>query len=145
MAPYTVGFTKTAPAANSAAVDLRAGASERLRIREIGIFNSTAVASSLGLIREATMGTASTTVAGQPEDPGDATATGLVGTAWSAAPTIGATYLRKIILPNVIGAGLIWSWPPGEELIIPVSAGLVIWNFGAAAAAALEGYIQWDE
>lgn len=144
MARYSLGITTPAAAAGAAYANLISAAGERLYVREIGLFLNAATASSIGLIRPATVGTATSPVAGQAVDAADAAATGTVGTAWSAAGTIGSNYLRKITLPAAIGNGIIWTF--GErDLVVPVSSCLFLWNFGAAAGSVLNGYIVWDE
>lgn len=144
MARYGVGFTKAAPAAGTFISQLRTTSTKDVRIWEVGVSNSTAVASSVGLIRSLTVGATFTTVTPVTEDPSAGAATALCDTAITTAPTITAnTFLRKIVLPATIGAGIIWTFPNG--LIVPVSAGIMLWNFGGATAAALEGYWVYDE
>lgn len=146
MARYSAAVRTPAAAAGAAYADLRSASTDRLFISEIGVFTSAATATSVGLIRPLTVGTVSTTTLGQAEDPGNPAGTGLIGSAWSVAPTIAVTpiYLRRIALPATIAAGVIWTWPaPG--LIVPVSSSLILWNFGGAAGAACDVYIAWDE
>jgi hypothetical protein len=146
MARYSASVRTPAAAAGAAYADLRTAATDRAFVTEIGIFTSAATATSLGLIRPLTVGTASTTTLGQAEDPGNPAGTATIGSAWSVAPTIAASpiYLRRIALPATQAAGVIWTWPaPG--LVVSVSSSLILWNFGAAAGAACDVYIAWDE
>ena len=145
MARYSLGFSTPAAAAGAAFAVLRTAASERAFVREIGLFLNAATASSIGLIRASSTGTPSTSVLGQAMDAADAAATVNVDTAWSGAPTIGSNYLRKITLPAAIGNGVIWTFGERNGLCLPVSAGLVIWNYGGSAASVLNGYIEWEE
>lgn len=146
MARYAAGFTTTATAAAAAIADLRSGSGERLYVREIGLFLAAATASSVGLYRPSTLGTASTTVAGQPVDPADAAATGSIGTAWSVAPAVSTNVpIRKAALPAAIGNGIIWTFPDRNGLVVPVSSSLLLWNWGAGANSILNGYIEWEE
>lgn len=144
MSIYTAGVRTPAAAAGAAYAALRAAATDRLKLREVGVALSAATATSVGLIRAATVGTASSSTLGQAGDPGDPVGTGNVDIGWSVAPTIGAIYLRRFALPATQGAGFIWTWAPGE-LVIPVSASILLWNFGGAAGAALDAYFVWDE
>jgi hypothetical protein len=145
---YSAGVSKSAPSSGAAAAVIRPASSDDVQIREIGVFNSTAVASSIGLIRTLTAGTASTSTLVQAEDPQRVAGTCNIDTAWSVAPTIAVSpvYLRKIVLPATIGAGVIWTFGPGEMWAKNGNTtSLVLWNFGGGAAAALELYIRVDE
>lgn len=146
MALYSVAIRTPAAAANAPYADLRTTASDKALIREVGFFLAAATQTSLGLIRPLASGTASTTVLGQAGESSDPAATALLGSAWSAAPTVAATpiYLRRTTLPASIGAGLIWTFGP-RDLVVPVSSSLLLWNFGAAAGSALDLYIVWEE
>lgn len=144
MARYSAGFSKAAPATGTFVSQLRTTSSKDVRIWEIGCFCETAVALSLGLIRSLTVGATFTTVTPQADDTSAGAATALVDTAITTQPTITAnTYLRKIVLPATIGAGVIWSFPMG--LVVPVSAGMLLWNFGAATGPAVDGYWSYEE
>jgi hypothetical protein len=146
MARYEAGFVTPAAAAGAAYATIHTAASQRARIREIGLFCNAATASSIQLIRPANTPVATTSVLGQALDPGDPASVTNCDTAWSTAPTISANVpLRKITLPATIGAGVIWSWLPDQPLVINVSSWLVLWNFGAGAGSVLNGYIAWDE
>jgi hypothetical protein len=144
MARYSVGFTKVAPATGTFVSQLRTTATKDIRIWEIGCFCSTAVALSVGLIRSLTVGATFTTVTPQADDTSAGAATALCDTAITTQPTITAsTYLRKIVLPATIGAGVIWSFPMG--IVVPTSAGMLLWNFGAGTGPAVEGYWTYEE
>lgn len=145
MARYSVGFTKAAPASLTFVSQLRTTASKDIRIWEVGCFCSTAVTLSVGLIRSLTIGATFTTVTPQADDTSVGTAAGtLCDTAITTTPTVTAnTYLRKAVLPATIGAGIIWTFPMG--LIVPVSAGILLWNLGVATGPAVEGYWTFDE
>lgn len=144
MARYHVAFTTPAAAAGAAFADLRSGASDRVRVLEVGLFHTAATASTPSLERSTTLGTASTTVQPQPGEPGDAPCNAVVGTAWSVAPASTAVPLRRVSLPANIGAGIIWTFGFGD-LVIPVGASLVLMNRAAGAAGVCAGYITFDE
>ncbi len=145
MGSYAQGFASVAAAAGAAYATIHTAAGARARIREIGLFCNAATASSVQLVRAAT-GTASTSVLGQAEDPADAASVTNIDTAWSVAPTISTNVpLRRVVIPAVIGAGVIWTWPIERPLVIAVSSMLVIWNFGAGAGSVLNGYAVWEE
>lgn len=143
---YSAGFASVAAATGAPYATFHTGANIRARIREIGVFVNAATASSVQLIRPANTPVATTSVLGQAEDPADPTSTVNIDTAWSTVPTISTNVpLRKITIPATIGNGVIWSWNPGEELLIPVSSWLVFWNFGGSTGSVLNGYVRWVE
>lgn len=145
MALYSLAVRTPAANANAAFCDLRTGSS-RGYLREVGIFCAASTATTVGLIRPATLGTVSTSQPGQPEDPADATSLLVIGTAWSAVPAVSGTpaYLRRISLPAAIGGGIIWSFAP-NELAIAANSSILLWNAGGAAGSALDVYFRWDE
>ncbi|MGI9191725.1 MAG: hypothetical protein ACR2IL_06345 [Chitinophagaceae bacterium] len=132
---------------------LRSNGSARLRLVEIGIAISVAPTTApLFQISRATasLGTASTTLAGQPFDSSDAAATGIFESAWSVAPTINTTYHRMMGLPVTAGNGFIWSFPNDGEMVIggaAVAHELQITNANASGATTgtFSGYVVWEE
>lgn len=144
MALYRVAIATGATAAAAAIAQLKSAASDRIYVREIGVFCNAATQSQIGLVRSATLGTATTTVLGQACDPAEPAGTGALESAWSAAPTIGAIYLARFVLPAAIGAGIIIPFQP-RELILNAATGLCLWNFGAAANSVLQLHVVWEE
>jgi hypothetical protein len=133
MARYSVGSGATALAARTvgtAYAGIRA-ITNPLTIYEIGIFNGTAVVSNVGIIRSATVGTASTTVTPDPENTG--TPNWRFDTAWSSAPTVSTNvYKRMISIPAAVGNGYTFVFPSG--LVVAAAASLLIWNFSGTSA-----------
>lgn len=145
MALYSAGVATPAAAAGAAYTDLRSHASsDRAKLKRIEITVNAATASSIGLYRPTTVGTASTTVIGVAHGA-DPNPSALVGAAWSAAPAVStAVPLRRIVTPATAGYPIIWDFV-GMEIEIPVGATLVLWNFGAAAGSVLHVEWTWDE
>lgn len=142
MARYQVAGVSATLAAAGNFFDIRTTSTDRVRVLELGVFLSAATASTVLVARSTTVGTASTTVVPVAGEPGDAAATALVGTAWSAAPATTAVPVRRINFPANIGAGVIWTFGLGD-LIIPVSASLLVYS--TAAASAVNFYCVLDE
>jgi hypothetical protein len=123
----------------------------RCFVREIGVTLTAATSSSVGLIRPTNTPVGTSTVTPIPEDPADAPATATLSPNTTTTPaTIGANvFLRSIILPATIGAGIIWTWPgAGSDKALVVGLGtssLVFWNFGAGAGSALDIYVVYEE
>ncbi len=145
MARYEVAVRTPAALTVAPFATLHTVATDRAMIREIGIFSSTATAASVGLIRASNTPVATTSALGQAADPGNPAGTVDLDTAWSTAPTVGTIFLRRISLPANTGAGVIWTWQPGADLVLAISSWLVFWNFGGATGPALDVYVAWDE
>jgi hypothetical protein len=144
VARYDIGFTKAALAAAGLIGQLRAGAARDLRVFEIGLFATTAVAAEFGLIRPTAVGaTFTSTGVGAALDNASTAGVAVVDTAATTAPTIGTNYMRRIQLPATIGAGVIWTFPLGIN--VPVSTSLALWQITAAAGPAVDGYFDYDE
>ena len=144
MPRYGTGFTKAAPAAGTFVSQIRTPADRDIRIFEVGVFSSTAVALSVGLIRSLAVGATFTGVVPQPEEFGARASTVNVDQTATTQPTITAnTYIRKLVLPATVGSGVIWTFPQG--LTVPVNAGMLLWNFGGAVGPAVDGYWVHDE
>jgi hypothetical protein len=143
VARYGIGFTKTTGAAAGLLVQLRAGSARDLRIFEIGVFATTAVAGEVGLIRPSAVGaTFTSTGVGAAEDNAASAGVAVVDTAATTAPTIGTNYMRRIQLPATIGAGVIWTFPVGIN--VPVSGSLALWQISTAAVT-YDGYFTYEE
>lgn len=125
----TLGFQSTVTTTGAACAEIRTDANTRARIREISLFLGIATASLYGIGRPAARGiTPTTPVDFLSYDPNDVPVSGFLqsAVAWGTGPTIPASFLRRIGLPGAVGAGVIFTF---EDLILPVSSSLVIWNF----------------
>jgi len=106
-------------------------------VREIGIFNNSGAAAEVGVGRPAAIGitpaTLTTVQAGNSMDviAGNTT----VAASWGTAPTVPGTFMRRATLQSVVGAGVIFTWQPGELVLWSGSAisTLILWQFGSVA------------
>jgi hypothetical protein len=137
---YEASCQTATTAAAQPIVTISTAAGMQARVREIGIFNQSGVTADIGLGVPAAVGTG--TQAGnlvQPLDPSDVagvtkvvfgTASALAG--WgTAAPTVPTIAFRRFQLAATIGAGIVWVWND-NELVIPVSKQIVIWQYTTA-------------
>jgi len=137
--------TVTTPGAGNAAVELRAP-TRRLKVRETGLFSQTAVGVRFAIGRPAAVGVTPTTQSTvQAQDPADATGTGITAIAWGTAPTTPATFLRQADFNNVIGSGVIWTWPSDGELIVPTSGTISIVYWFITAGPTCDYYFVLGE
>lgn len=141
MAIFSAGTTKTTGAAAGmigvvvpAALGSGAGVPE---IREIGIFNQSGVAAQVGLGIPAAAGSgALTSVTVQDITNFGRTGHTLVGTSYATTqPTAPSAFFLRADLQAVSGAGLIFTWLPGEFQLWSGAAvnTAVIWQISASA------------
>lgn len=143
MARYEIGVSKTTTAAAGLLCQLRTGAARDVRVFELGIFASTAVSGEVALIRPSAVGaTFTSSGVGASLDGASSAGVSVVDTAATTAPTIGTNYMRRIVLPGSIGAGVIWTFPTGIN--VPVSSSLAIWQL-TALAVTYDVYFDYDE
>lgn len=141
MAGFSLAMRSTVSSSGAAVAEIRAAASNRVRLFEVGVSIQAATASLYGLGRPASAGTASSAVAVLPDDTND-TGTAQGAVTWSSGPTAPTQFMRRGGLPASIGAGLVWTFPRG--IIIPASGSIVLWNI-AAGANAVDVYWVIDE
>ena len=146
MARFIAGFTTAAGSTTLPICALVGSASARIRIYEIGIFNTTAVACNVVLCRLSTAGTPGTAATSRNLDGSDTqTAVGaLRNTYTSTAPT--TTELGMgFPLGAAIGSGLMPTFGD-EELVIPATANAAIgFLVESGTGQALRVYFKWKE
>jgi hypothetical protein len=118
---YEAGLQKVTTAAAVAIASIvpatLASGTRMPEVREIGIFNVSGVAAEVGIGYPAALGTGGVTTtetvqALNPTDPAGHTA--LVTVYTTLQPTAPTNYMRRFELQPVIGAGVIFTWNPGE-------------------------------
>lgn len=106
-------------------------------IREIGIFNQSGVASIVGLGHPAAIGvTPGTETTVQAADSFDVIAgQTVIAASWATPPTSPSPFMRRADLQAVQGAGVIWTWLPGEFVLWSGAAvnTIVLWQISTAA------------
>lgn len=138
------GRSSAAATSTLPAVSLYSSATFGIKIREIGIFNTTAVAFVATIRRLSTAGTQG---AGLTEANYDE-ASPAQGTGFDAhtgtPPTAGGTF-RQAVVGGVIGSGLIFTF--GDSgLIIPAGTANGIGILcGTGTGQVFDYYIDWDE
>lgn len=102
---------------------LYATAAVRPRLVEVGVFNTTATAVAVALVRLTTAGTQGSTKAGTYENDNSQAAVATPKDTHTVAPTVTAVALRQAALGAAIGSGVIWTFGSGG-----ITGGLVIPN-----------------
>ena len=142
---YSAGATSTnAGTAARPVGGLMAVASREGFIREIGIFNTTAVACAFRIARVTAAGTPGTALGEERYETTDVAADCTAFNSWSADATISADSLRRIQLGAAVGSGGVFTFgsrgihiPAGTANgvgIVPIGTGQVV-----------EFYIDWAE
>jgi len=146
MPRFSAGVKTSAGSTTLPLISLYASASVGGKIREIGLFNTTATAVDVKLTRLTTAGTQGTGLTEAEHDPDGAGASCTAFTTHSSTPpTAGDDLGYRASLGAAIGAGVIWTF--GDTgLRIPVGTangiGVLIEN---GTGQALQAYIAWDE
>lgn len=151
MARYALGVQKTGITAAGAVFDIATATTDRAHILELGIFASAASGTTpvltLGLFRSTAVGTRTTPTTVLPGDPAEPAGTTTVATAFSVAPTLAASPMRRFVM-NAVGAGIVWTWPDHGGLIVPVSSSMVLAAITIAGTTpnfTLDAYVVIDE
>lgn len=147
---FEAGATSVLVAATATPiVAMRAPATEQMKLRELGIFLQAATATRLGLVRATVVSVTPTgNFAGQNKNPGSPASGSTLVTGWTTIPTAAGTPFRRVSLPAAIGAGIIWTWPADDPLIIGLGsaiAELCINNLVAVAPSLFDWYAVWED
>jgi hypothetical protein len=120
---FEVGLTKTTTAAAVAICEIipasLATAKRPPSIREIGVFNASSTAATIGFGQPTAIGvTPGTEVTVQATNTIDTIAGNtVVAASWGTAPTAPTTYRRRADLQAIQGAGVVFTWNP-EEVVM---------------------------
>jgi hypothetical protein len=134
MAIYSQAQLTTVAGSGVPSFDIKASSSNAFRLMEYFVNIGAATTSTYGLGRPGNDGSVAQTsgLAVLAENPSDPTGQSTTAIAWGTAPTGPTTYFRRVYFPNVIGAGVIWTFPRG--MITTASHGFVLWNIAASSA-----------
>ena len=132
MSLYALSQRTTATAAASASWEVRSASTNKPRIMEVGISQTTAVAAVFGLGRPAAIGLTPTSPQNfvAEDDASAPTSLSTAAVAWGTGPTVPANFNRRISCQALIGVGVIWTFPRGLD--IAVSSSIVVWIIATA-------------
>jgi hypothetical protein len=116
----------------------------RPQIRSIEVFNTTTTACAVGIARATATGTqgAGLTEICISDDSKTIIATGF--NTHTADATVGAC-IRQATLGAAAGAGVIWTWGPGEFVIDNLTTAGVVIICPTGTGQHLDFAIEWDE
>lgn len=130
-----------------------AATTPRAKLKEVDVFWAAGASTSIsfGIGRPGNTPTTGTQVVGLAEDPAAPAAFGsTVITGWGTAPTIPSNFVRQASIASSGGNGIIWTWDPGSELVVPPNdrtKSIVLWctAIGSATATTLNVTWRWSE
>jgi hypothetical protein len=146
MARFSGGF-KAGGAGTTALpmASLFAAAAVRPRVREVGVFNTTTTAFTVGLRKATVVGGTHTAREELPEDDPSSTAVAtLFDVDTGTAPTLTTGNIRTAELGGAIGSGVIWTFG-GNGLVIPDGTGNGVCIIGITTPQICTVYFVWDE
>jgi len=122
-----------------------AAAAVSLKIREIGVFNTTTTAVAIALRRYTAVGTVGASLTEMPYDKASAAAAGTAVNTHTVTPTFETGNIRVAPLGAAVGAGVIWTF--GDTgLVIPVGTGNGIGiSVLTGTGQICDVYFDWDE
>ena len=146
MSKFAAGLTTAAGSATLPICALVGGTAARIRISEIGVFNTTSTAVNLVLCRLTTAGTPGTAATSRLTDAADtATAVGaLRNTYTGTAPTTTELGIG-FPLPAAVGAGLILPFPDDVLTIPAVAAAGIGILVESGTGQICRVYFRWNE
>lgn len=145
MTRYTASTITGAGSTTLPIVSLYGGTGVRPRIREIHLFNTTATAVNLKLVRLTTTGTQGTALTEMPLTPEDRAAVATAFATHSVAPTITTGDLWRGVLGAAIGSGIILTFPEDGLVIEKVANAGVGVVVSAGTGQVCEATIIWNE
>lgn len=137
----TTGGTTTLPGCA-----LVGGTGARIRIVELGIWNTTTTSASLILCRVSTAGTPGASATSRLTDQGDgATAVGVLkNTFTGTAPTVVELGIG-VVVAGAVGSGTVWTFPDDVLTIDKVANSAIGFITESGTAPALSVYMRWYE
>ena len=132
MAIYSLSNRTSNVTIANANLEIRAGATNRPRLMEMGIWLNAATQSPIGLGRPQAIGiTPTSPVTVLAEDPAESTGLTQTALAWSTGPTVPLQFFRRVNIAAAIGAGVVLTFPRG--IVIAAAGSLVNWNIAATS------------
>ncbi len=114
-------------------------------LREVGIFNTTAVACTFRLVRLTTTGTQGAALTEMSHEAGLFTSLAQGFNTHTVGPTITAGGLARAALGAAIGSGMVWTFGGETGLAIPVGTGNGVGIVAVGTGQIVDFYFVWDE
>lgn len=146
MSKFAAGLTTTAGSTTLPLCALVGGTGARIRISEIGVFNTTATAANLVLCRLSTAGTPGTAATSRLTDQADgATAVGALRNTYTGTAPTTAELGIGFPLPAAIGAGLVLTFPDDTLTIDKIASSGIGLLVESGTGVACRVWFRWYE
>jgi len=143
---YELALENVANAGSAAPqFEFEGNGTRRPKLREHSLFITGATASRFSIGRPGNTPTGGSVTVGGAQDPSDAAATAGVTSTWTTAPTVPSPKMRSVEFNNVVGSGVIWTWPSDGELGIGPTRASSLIDWSGSAGAAVTGNWTWGE
>ena len=128
MAIFSLAQRTSGASSGTAALEIIAGSNNAFSLKEIGLTLNAGTATTLGMGAPAANGTTPTSVVVLSEDQGNTTTGATSGAlTWATGPTLPTAFVRRVSLPATVGAGIVWTFPRGFNVLKSTTE--IIWNF----------------
>lgn len=145
MARYSIaGRSTIAGTSLRGMFSLYAPASVALKVREVGVFNTTSTALAIALVRFTGTGTQGAGLTETKWDPGSAAASGTGFAGHTADATVGDT-IRQASLGAGVGNGVIWTFGDTGLVIAAGTANGIGIIIPTGTGQICDYYLDWDE
>ena len=145
MARFSAGGLTTAGSTTLPVVGLIGSAGVQARIREIGVFNTTATAVALKLVRITTAGTPGATLASQNGNMDPTSSIALLKNTFSGTAPTTVDLGFRCVLGAAVGSGFVWTfedWDLTTLVLANSGIGILVEN---GTGQALQTYFKWLE
>ena len=123
---------------------LYATASVRPQIRKIEVYNTTATAAAVAVVRATATGTQGAGLTEVPLDDDSHTCLATGFNTHTADATVGSPVVQAS-LGAAVGSGVIWTWGPGEFIIDNLTTAGVVIICPTGTGQHLDFCIEWEE
>jgi hypothetical protein len=147
MARYSAGARSAGAGSTTLPIgSLYAAAAVNFRLREIGVFNTTATACALKLVRLSTAGTQGSGLTESPHDASSVAASCTAFNTHTVAPTIANDLGYNASLGAAIGSGIIWTFGGDTGINVNVGTGNGVGIIVATGTGQIcDFWFMWDE
>jgi hypothetical protein len=146
MSKFVAGLTTTGGSTTLPLTALIGGTAARIRITEIGVFNTTATAANLVLCRVSTAGTPGTAATSRLTDAADAsTAVGVLRNSYTGTAPTTTELGIGFPLAAAIGSGLALTFPDDVLTLDKVASAGIGFLVESGSAVAVRVWFRWYE
>ena len=133
MSLSSIGVRTSDVTISQASVQWRNGSTGRIRTMEVELIIGAGTTQSVGFGVPAALAITPADVTFPRDDPADPTSLVISSISYATSPTAPTVYKRRTNTNNVVGVGIIWTFPRGQ--VMAISSAAVLFNITAASIA----------